>query len=123
MANRDSHEAIGGIVGLVIAIADQRSNNSLTYNPSAAVVTGIIFGSLPDVLEPSLNNPHHRQFFHSLAVMGAVGYGVMRAYKSQPDSELGRAGRVLAMIAGGAYLSHLVADSITPSSLPLVGKL
>jgi len=72
---------------------------------------------------PSLNNPHHSQFFHSIVFLGGLSCGLNKVWNTRPQTELGRLGRAAALIAGGAYISHLMADAITPRSLPLVGKL
>jgi len=108
-------------LGIVALEKDQGCNTAV--NPLVATAVGSVFGKLPDILEPALNNPHHRQFCHSLAVLGMVGYGVKRAWEWEPKDEFEEVFRVLALCAGAGYVSHLVLDGFTPRSLPLLGKL
>lgn len=75
----------------------------------------------PDVLEPAVD-PHHRQFFHSVACAALVTAGWKALHEWQPQSEEGRFWRKVAMIGAGAYLCHLALDALTARSLPLVGR-
>lgn len=88
----------------------------------AAGGLGALCGSLPDLIEPA-TNPHHRQFFHSVAFGIIVFEGLRRVYKWQPNDDWQRLARGITLIAGGAYLVHLAMDSTTPRSLPLLGRL
>ncbi len=109
-------------VGLAAA-CHEASKGKRSGMPLAAAGTAAICGTLPDLLEPAFNNPHHRQFFHSIAFLSALGYGVHRVYKWQPDTEWKKAARWLLLVAGGAYMTHLAMDALTSRGLPLVGKL
>lgn len=122
MANGKTHLAIGAAVGLVVALADQKKHE-VSHHPITGLSLGALFGKLPDILEPSLRNPHHRQFFHSFVVLGALGGGLKSLYDWQPEEEYQQLLRGLGLIAGCAYASHLVCDAMTPRSLPMVGKL
>lgn len=84
--------------------------------------TAALLASLPDQIEPALH-PNHRQFFHSVIFAGALGYGMYRAYKWEPQSTGEKIFRWFALIAGAAYLSHLALDACSAKSLPLLGKL
>ena len=76
---------------------------------------GAAVGILPDVFEPALS-PHHRSFFHSVFVLGVLGYLSYRYYHKQNLS----GGRVTAVLnaLGAAYGSHLVLDACTAMGLP-----
>ncbi len=123
MANGLTHTVAGGITALSVSLLDKNQNDNPVANPLAAVAIGSFFGKLPDILEPALNNPHHRQFCHSLVVLSAVGFGVKKAWEWEPKDKFEEVLRVLALFAGTAYISHLVLDGFTRRSLPLLGKL
>ncbi len=122
MPNRSAHSVIGGVaVGLGIAYADSR-NKTLTLKPVAGGVIAALSSSLPDMLEPAIH-PHHRQFFHSLAFGTLLGYGAYKLYKWEPTEEAHKIARYLLLIILSAYLLHLLMDSFTSKSIPLIGKL
>ena len=121
--NRVAHQWAGGIAGVLIALADSGDAESPMHNPLAAATLGAIAGRLPDFIEPAAGNPHHRQFFHSVAVGGALGWGVCSLWQWQPETDAERLLRAALLVGGAAYLSHLLLDATTPRRLPLVGRL
>ena len=100
----------------------ETKNGVSTWKPLASAVAAAGLGSLPDLLEPAIH-PNHRQFFHSIVVAGLVGYGTYKVYKWQPEDPGYKLLRWALLIAGGAYLTHLMMDGFTAKSLPLVDKL
>lgn len=123
MANGFVHTVTGAATGLATVVIEKET---LQENPAlllAAPAVGTVFGKLPDVIEPAFKNPNHRQFFHSIAFVGLVVYGLKKTYDWRPEDGFEKVIRVLALCAGFGYLSHLVLDSTTPRGLPLVGKL
>ena len=123
MPNGLTHSVVGGLSGLAVAVLDKNEDGNSYHNPLQAIGMGAVFGKLPDVLEPSLKNPHHRQFFHSLTTLGFVGYGTKKVYDWQPQDTLESVIRFLTLCAGVAYMSHLLLDAVTSRSLPLIGKI
>lgn len=123
MANGSTHQMLGGLAGLAITRLDKPELRTPLHHPVVAFASGAILGKLPDVIEPAWNNPHHRQFFHGVVFLTGVSIGIKKVWDSHPETELGRWLRAAALIAGGAYISHLLADAVTPRSLPLIGKL
>jgi len=121
MANNLTHTFVGGFSGLGLAFMEH--NKGSPINPLLAICTSAIFAKLPDILEPSLNNPHHRQLFHSVMVLVGIGYGLKKTYDYVPKNNMGKLMRALALSAGVGYVSHLLLDGVTPRSLPLVGKI
>ncbi len=127
--NGNTH-AIGSGLGMALAAyydatqvqATPKSTEEACGTALMACGLGSLCGSLPDLIEPA-TNPHHRQFFHSVAFGLLALEGLRRIYRWQPEDDLNRAVRGLTLIAGGAYLIHLAMDSTTPMSLPLVGRL
>lgn len=123
MPGKHIHQLAGAITGLAVSQIDNEHNKQSTlHNPLATASIGAFAGRLPDLIEPAIN-PHHRQFFHSFVVMAGVGYGVKKIYDWEPETGIEKGLRILALVGGVAYLSHLVLDAGTPRSLPLVGKL
>lgn len=123
MANGLAHAVTGGLSGLSVDLLDPDRSDNPAASPLVATAVGGFFGKLPDILEPALNNPHHRQFCHSLLVLIAVGYGVKKAWEWEPKDSFEEVFRVIALCAGAGYISHLVLDGFTPRSLPLLGKM
>ena len=124
MANGKTHIVIGGIAGLAVSLSDRPHKSSpVSHNPVFATGVGALAGRLPDILEPSIGNPHHRQFFHSFAFLGATACAYKKAYDWEPENSWEAFLRGLALVIGGAYISHLVVDAFSNRSLPLIGKL
>ena len=106
------------------ALASVKPNAQAQRLPHPIVGGGLaaLFASLPDLLEPA-TSPNHRQFFHSVAFAGMVCHGLYKVYEWHPEEPFERFLRDIALIAGAAYLVHLVLDGFTPKSLPLIGKI
>jgi inner membrane protein len=121
--NGPTHQFAGAIVALAITQTDANDKTSMLHHPAVAIALGAFLGRLPDMIEPSLGNPNHRQFFHSAAILGLLGIGIHKLYNRDPQSELDKLIRGLLLLAGSAYISHLVLDSLTSRSLPILGKL
>ncbi|MBV1928152.1 MAG: hypothetical protein KUG81_01385 [Gammaproteobacteria bacterium] len=75
------------------------------------------------MIEPSLGNPNHRQFFYSVAVLGHLGTGMHKLFRWNPQDNAEGLLRGLLPLGGAAYLSHLALDALTSRSLPIPGKL
>ena len=120
MASGTTHTAVGALTGLAMAVSGNRKGEDT--NPLLAIGTSTAFAKLPDLIEPAIN-PHHRQFFHSIAFLAMIGCGLKKVYDWQPDDQAGRILRFLTLCAGAGYISHLVLDGFTPRSLPLLGKV
>ncbi|MCV2883436.1 metal-dependent hydrolase [Aestuariibacter sp. AA17] len=123
MANGYAHSFAGTAVGLAVPLMDKDTIKETPELLVAGPLVGNFFGKLPDIIEPAFKNPNHRQFFHSIALLAAVGYGVKKAYDWQPEDRFEKVIRGILLCAGAGYLSHLALDAITPRSHPLVGKL
>lgn len=121
LSSGKTHIEVGALTGLAIALVDNKKHKMI-HNPLIAPSLGALFGKLPDIIEPALH-PHHRQFFHSKLVFAATTYGLYKTYHWEVQTSFEKITRGLLLIAGCAYLSHLVCDSMTPRGLPLIGKL
>ena len=120
MPNANAHKLGAGITtGIAIALLDNSSNNDHVL-PVVASGLGFMLGTLPDIIEPALNNPNHRQFFHSYTFLGLVGVGLYKTYKWEPENKWQSLSRFVLLVAGGAYATHLLMDSTTPKGLPLI---
>ena len=123
MPNHSTHLIAGGLSGLIVAMFDKNDNHKTAYDPFLATVVGATSGCLPDILEPALRNPHHRQFFHSVVVLVAAGYGLKKVYEWKPEDNLEALLRKVLLFAGVGYVSHLLLDATTARSLPIIGKI
>lgn len=90
-------------------------------HPLVGGAASALLASLPDVIEPAIH-PHHRQFFHSVAFAGLVGYGLHRAYHWKPETDGQELLRIAALLVGSAYLIHFAADLFTARSIPVLGR-
>ena len=107
------------VVGGFSAYSENKKGES-SSKPLAHAAFAAACGTLPDILEPALN-PNHRRFFHSVGFSGLLGYGLYQLHqKWQPQDEVEKVIKNMALIAGSAYLIHLAMDSTTPKSLPLI---
>lgn len=120
MASRATHELAGVAAATVVAASLNQDIRTLVAELAIAVPIGRFAGRLPDLIEPSLNNPNHRQFFHSLVFASGVGVAMRSVYKWKPLSQEGKGLRWALMLLGAGYLSHLVLDFRTPRSLPII---
>jgi membrane-bound metal-dependent hydrolase YbcI (DUF457 family) len=82
---------------------------------AAYAAVGGMIGVVPDRLEPA-TNPNHRQFFHSVLFGSAVLYCAHGAHSRSWDPEA----KILLRAASYAYVSHLMADSLTPKGIRVV---
>ena len=121
--NGPTHQFAGAIAALVMTQNDSSEKSGVLHHPAAAISAGAFLGQLPDMIEPALGNPHHRQFFHGITILCALGIGVHKAYRWEPQNEFEKIVRGVLLVGGAAYLSHLALDAITKRSLPLVGRL
>lgn len=120
MANGSDHAA-GAFAAVLIGHAAVEANTTgeVTAAPLASATLGALLGSLPDIIEPAIH-PHHRQFFHSVAFGLAVAWGMAKVFEWKPTEPAHRLVRGVGLIAGTAYLAHLLMDASTPRSIPLV---
>lgn len=109
--------AVGGALAY-----DENNKGQASLKPFAAAGIAALTTNLPDILEPAIH-PHHRQVFHSVFAAIAVGYTWNELYEWHPAENGEKALRFILMTGCAAYLVHLVLDSLTSRSIPLVGKL
>lgn len=121
--NGPTHRLAGAITAFFVSQADTQTNTSILHHPAAATIMGALLGTLPDIVEPALCNPNHRQFFHSVTFFIGLSIALKKIYLWEPKDDFEGLLRCALLITGGAYLSHLVLDAFTKRSLPLVGKL
>jgi membrane-bound metal-dependent hydrolase YbcI (DUF457 family) len=122
MSNALAHRTGAAVLvgGYLLARDVQEEKN--THAPVTGSLLASICTNIPDWLEPAVN-PHHRQFFHSIAFAAMIGGGMYKLsqWKTQTDGE--KLLKFCLMVAGGAYLAHLAMDACTKRSLPLLGKI
>lgn len=122
MANAIAHR-LGAAITLAVAAGHGGKNGcSDASKPIVAAGIGALCGTLPDLLEPACH-PNHRQFFHGLACAGLIGAACYRLYRWEPQTSGEEIVRFVLLAVGGAFLTHLAMDSLSPKGLPLIGKL
>jgi len=121
--NGPTHQFAGAIAALVMTQNDTSEKSCALHHPAAAIPVGAFLGRLPDMIEPALGNPNHRQFFHSVAALGLLAAGMRKVYHWEPQDEVEKILRGVLLVGGAAYLSHLALDALTSRSLPFVGRV
>lgn len=149
MPDRDVHVRIGGVLGGTYAAyhAWGLPPAHIVAETVGGVIGGVGGGILPDAIDvPTC--PRHRAVAHSMGITGTVGYFLnerlpewqgnlrdqghryaqLRTASPEVLSQIGYgileflcyflSGALAGLLAG--YGSHLVLDSLTPSSLPVL---
>ena len=116
--NSSKHALIGAGVGFENYITYKKLKKEPVSLEGAilSLVGGAFLGLLPDILEPA-TNPDHRGFFHSTGLLLLIGYFNIKAYQNKDLTDIQKF--ILSLISG-SYSSHLIADSQTKKSLPLL---
>lgn len=122
MSNALIHCTVAAVVTGGVILNKEAQEGQQTLAPIGGSALAALFTNLPDKLEPAIH-PHHRQFFHSVAFAGLLTLGMYRVYKWIPETDNERLARFCLLAAGAGILIHLVMDSGTPRSLPLLGKI
>jgi len=120
--NGAAHRPIAAAAMTVAAASVSPRREETVAHAMVGCVGGYCLGTMPDLLEPA-TSPHHRQFFHSVTFAVLLGYGLYRLHQWEPSSPELKGLRLIGLIAGGAYLVHLVLDATTKRSLPLMGAV
>lgn len=117
MASKNVHMMVGVAAGVGVYAVYKHSKREEWdfWEVCAAALLGGIMGILPDILEPA-KNPHHRQVFHSLALLTSF----LLKDKAYEKLQLNGQQRASYNIALGGYSSHLFLDLLTPRSLPII---
>lgn len=122
MPRAKEHMTIGALSGAAVNLAIQL--DEMAANPEkqfdwmellACIAVGAAAGLIPDLLEPA-TSPRHRSFFHS-ATAGAL---IAWQLSGKDMNQLPRDIRMILLVAGASYGSHLLADSMTPASIRLI---
>ncbi len=122
MANGPTHSLVGAVtVGTDLGWSEKHCGEQSAKPIAGAVLAGGLT-KLPDILEPA-RHPHHRQFFHSLAFAGLLGWGASKVYEWQPEHPVDKAIRFVLLVGAASYMVHLALDACTSKSLPLLGKI
>lgn len=118
MSSRSTHV----MTGCLSAFTFYMSLVEVPEDPMDLIIlfgAGHFGGRMPDLLEPA-TNPHHRKFFHGLLVLLLLAYGIKKLIDWAPRSATERVVKVGLIAAAVGYASHLLLDSLTPRSIPIV---
>lgn len=118
MPNRNTHLIIGaGVSALAYAVYKAIKNEeSNLEGVLGSLAIGGCFSLLPDLLEPA-THPNHRDILHSIVVLAVLGYA---NFKGLQSDKLDDRQKTLLAVTSAGYGSHLIADSLTPSGIPLM---
>ncbi|MDX2142028.1 MAG: metal-dependent hydrolase [Rhodospirillaceae bacterium] len=123
MPDSGAHSLIASIsIGGAVAAQEIKSDGKVTVKTVGYASVAALSANLPDIIEPALN-PHHRQFFHSVVFLLTLSVGLYQLYQWKPETIVEQIIRGMGLAIGSAYIVHLLADSLTKRSLPLVGKI
>ena len=122
MPNGNTHRLIAALTAGGTSLVKEALEGEITGKPFMNAAIAALATNLPDLLEPA-SNPHHRQFFHSVALGSLVATAGIKLYQWEPEDEWEQILRQILLVGCGGYLVHLVADSFTPRGLPLLGKV
>jgi len=120
MANYKGHLIAGAITGGSVDIVRKIIENKPLELQDIAMLSiqvcvGSVGGLIPDKIEPAIH-PHHRKFFHSVAMILLIGGGLYYLWKTDKVPEWVKwTGTAL----GTAYGLHLLIDGFTPAGLPI----
>jgi len=121
MANRNFHLTIGGISGggrYLLDISNKKENIHIG-ELMASILGGVLGGVIPDYLDPP-TSPNHRALAHSVSLGGGLIYKIDYIFKFIDDLDIPCFIKCFLKSFIVGYLSHLVVDSRTTKSLPLL---
>ena len=107
-------------IGIGFALYELNKNGEISLDTVTVSCFAFFAGTLPDILEPALNNPNHRQFFHSLTFGLMLGYAIYKLWKWEPKNALEEFLKIGMIATSGAYLVHLIMDAGSPRGLPVI---
>lgn len=122
MPNALAHRSGAALLVGSALLSIESQKKEYTHAPITGSAVAAICTNIPDWLEPAMH-PHHRQFFHSFAFAGLVGYGMYKACKWEAETDFDKFIRLCLLAAGAGVLIHLAMDSATSRSLPILGKI
>lgn len=116
--DKTEHAIVGALTGLVTYRLHKLNENEAPTIQGALgfILLGGFAGVLPDILEPA-TSPNHRSFFHSAALLLMLAHVSQKAWESQNLTDVQK---LVISAFTSAYGSHLLSDSLTPKSIPLV---
>lgn len=86
MPSRISHQNIAFLTMFSGQSIAELQDGELTVKPIVSAAIAAAATNLPDLIEPA-SNPHHRQFFHSIALGSLVASVGIKLYQWQPEED------------------------------------
>lgn len=120
MPKANVHSVAGAAAGAAWCVIYYRKSGIKIKLPDLLVASavGLAGGLLADLIEPALD-PNHRKFAHSILV--AIGLVVLIGLILRNSVSISEEQSLALGSMMVAYLSHLMLDSATPRSIPLMG--
>jgi inner membrane protein len=110
------HATAGALVGVgsYFVVKQALHEEPIPLGAFGFAAMGALAAGLPDYLEPA-TSARHRAFFHSIALVTALGYLLYRYIKGDKLND-----KVLPILLAisASYGSHLALDALTPAGLP-----
>lgn len=122
MPNGNGHRLIAALTIGCTSLANELNKGEATGMPLLNAAIAALTTNLPDLIEPA-SNPHHRQFFHSIACGCLVAGAGFKLHQWQPEEDWEKVLRQVLLVGCAAYVVHLIADASTPRGLLLIGKV
>ena len=122
MPNGNTHRLIAALAIGGVSLVKESHEGDVTEKSLVNAAIAALSTNLPDMIEPA-KNPHHRQFFHSIAFGSLVAVAGVKLYHWKPEEDWEKVLRGILLVSCGGYLVHLIADSLTPRGLPLLGRV
>jgi membrane-bound metal-dependent hydrolase YbcI (DUF457 family) len=119
MPNAISHAQIGAAAGAAtyVGMSARFKREMSPAEMGVCCSIGLAFAALPDIMEPALT-PNHRSIAHSVVVLLLL-IAFLFWYCHDEDGTRDQFKKMVVASAAVGYLTHLVADGVTPKGLPI----
>lgn len=116
--NFKHHAILGALVagGLYLLCRSSKDEELSLDEAIVVVLLGALAGVAADLLEPA-TNPNHRSICHGGTTLALI---LLLCHRGSKTNKLSDSQKAFIIPILAAYASHLVADSTSPKSLPLI---
>lgn len=121
MPDRKVHSIIGSTSGAAFYLIESYDKKEDFHlgNCMAGTLGGLLGGVMTDYLDPP-NNPNHRKFAHSIIFGSGLVAGLEDLFNWIDGLDIYDYFKYFLKCLVVGYISHLLIDSTTPKSLPII---